>query len=618
MKKIILLLTLISFFKINAQEIKEQNIISSVSKATVFLKSAQVTRNKKVFLNKGIQLLKFTNLSPFIDKKSIQIKAKNTEIQSVNYQKNHKLLTQKSKKQIDLESKLKDIEQQLEEESINNKIISEEILFLKVNNDLKGNQTLTSSILSNAATFYSTKIKSLYKQEYTIKTKIKTLNKRKNTVLKQINNLSSIKEYPTGEIFIKVASSMAKTVAFELSYNVGNVSWFPTYDVKVKNINTPAKLVYKATVIQNSKVDWNNVKLRFSSATPSRSIKASNLKPYFLDYGSIPHTYNTFNGEVTGKVTDIAGNPITGVSVLVKGTSVGTLTDFEGNYKIKIPTNTNTLVFSYLGFKSETKSINNHVINVNLEESAEVLEEVVITGYQKSKKRKNIFVKGLKTYNQKEQKNDYSLPTQQIINQTSVSFEIIKPYTLKSGNKDYTIAMKTYNLEANYKYNSVPKINENVFLVASVKNWEQLNLLEGEANIYFEDTFIGASLIDNRFTEKELDISLGIDKNVTIKRKKLNDFTTRQFIGNKKQEKRTYEIVVKNNKQQSINIIIKDQIPISKREDISVTLEESSNGKLDKKTGEIKWNLQLNPKESKTMNLKYGVRFHKDLQLNLD
>ena len=626
MKKIILLLTLVSFFKINAQEIKEQNIISSVSKATVFLNSAQVTRKKKVTITKGVHILKFSNLSPFIDKKSIQVKAKDIEVQSINFQKNYTQLTKKTDKQKVLEKQISSLKSQIEKETINLNITDEEIFFLKQNRDLKGEQTLTGTIIREALQYYSAQIKFLYNQQFILKNKILKLKNNSAKIQKQLNNISSVKEYPSGEIFIKIATSKAKTLPIEIIYNVANVSWYPTYDIKAKDINSPLKIIYKANVIQHSKVDWNNVQLKFSSANPSKSIKAGQLKTYFLNYGTTPPVYSNLSGEVTGIIYDMNKNPIPGVSILVKGTSIATTSDFDGKFSINVPESATELVFSYLGFKTIEKPIQKNMGNIFLEESNEALEEIVIVGYDSSRKKrkgKNLQsgkatvirgVNGLK----KETKTDYTLPTEQIINQTSVSFKIVKPYSLKSSNKDYIIPMKTYSTKANYTYNSIPKIEENAFLLASVKDWEKLNLLEGEANIYFEDTFVGTSLLDTRFTEKELDISLGIDKNVTIKRKKLNDFTTRQFIGNKKQEKRTYEIVVKNNKQQSINIVIKDQIPISKREEISVTLEESSNGKLDKKTGEIKWNLQLNPKESKTMTLKYSVRFQKGYQLNLD
>lgn len=90
---------------------------------------------------------------------------------------------------------------------------------------------------------------------------------------------------------------------------------------------------------------------------------------------------------ITGTVTDSQG-PLPGVSIVVKGGTTGTETDFDGKYSIKANTGA-TLVFRYLGYKVVEKKVGNSTtINVKLEEDANVLEEVVVTGYSTMAKRK--------------------------------------------------------------------------------------------------------------------------------------------------------------------------------------------------------------------------------------
>ena len=98
---------------------QEKIVKSKVNSATVFLNSAQVTRTKNVQLVKGIQTLKFTDLSPFVDKKSIQIKAENVEIQAINFQKNFLKKTKKSEEIIALQNKIQQLEDQIDLEEIN-------------------------------------------------------------------------------------------------------------------------------------------------------------------------------------------------------------------------------------------------------------------------------------------------------------------------------------------------------------------------------------------------------------------------------------------------------------------------------------------------------------------
>ena len=90
---------------------------------------------------------------------------------------------------------------------------------------------------------------------------------------------------------------------------------------------------------------------------------------------------------IKGTVKDAAGIPIPGANVLVKGTTIGTITDLDGNYSIVIPENSNTLVFSYIGFKTTEVAINGKsVVNISLKSDAATLDEVVVVGYGTVKK----------------------------------------------------------------------------------------------------------------------------------------------------------------------------------------------------------------------------------------
>lgn len=617
MKNNILLFAIIfSYFSANSQKIKEKSITSKVKSATIFLNNAQVTRIKEVKLDPGIQLLKFIGLSPFIDKKSIQIKAKNIEIQAVNFKKNYLSKNKKSIELISLEKKLNFLDKEIEKENVNLLTTQEKIRFFKENRSIRGSQTLTVIALKETAQFYGDQMNLLNIKELNSNNTLKRLQREKKLVTKQLEGLTIKNSYFTGEIIVKVTSDLAKNTDFQLIYNVSNVSWYPTYDVRVTDINSPLTIVYKANVKQNSKVDWNNVKLQFSSANPNQSTKAGKITPYFIGYGTRPPNYKNNIDEISGYVSDNKGN-LPGVSVIVKGTTIGTETNFDGKYSIKIPNSKSTLVFSYLGYKTEERLTNNSTINVTMQENNVSLDEIVVTarGIKREKKVLGYSASYIKTG---KKDSNYSIPTEEIVNQTSVSFKIIEPYTIKSSNKDYVVSMKTYQTDATYIYYTVPRIEERAFLVASLKNWEQYNLLEGEASIYFEDTFIGTSLIDTRFTKNNLDISLGVDKNITVKRTKSKDFTTKQFIGNKKEETSLWDIAIKNNKRQSIKIIILDQIPISTREEITIALDKSFNGELDKKTGEIKWQKIINSNDIEEFQLKYTARYPKNEKLLLD
>ncbi|RZM20518.1 MAG: SusC/RagA family TonB-linked outer membrane protein, partial [Pedobacter sp.] len=107
------------------------------------------------------------------------------------------------------------------------------------------------------------------------------------------------------------------------------------------------------------------------------------------------------NYSVSGKATDKTGLPMVGVSVLIKGTTVGTTTNVQGTYTINVPSGTATLVFSYIGMISQeivvTKS---GVVDVVLDDNTDVLNEIVVVGYG-SQKRSSV-TGSISTVNTKE------------------------------------------------------------------------------------------------------------------------------------------------------------------------------------------------------------------------
>ena len=620
MKKALLFLFLLTSAPFFCQTEKLQDIKSTIKEVTVFLNSAQITREKSVDVIAGESFLKFSNLSPFIDAKSIQVKANGPiTVLSVNHQQNFIDKLEKEKELVAFESKLIELNSKIELEKTLLEIISEELTFLKENRIISGkNESVSITNLKETATYYSTKLTSLKLKEIERNQTLAKLNSEKRDLENQINTITSKKEYPNGEILVKVSSKSNAKVIFELSYLVGNAGWFPSYDIRAKNVNEPIALIYKANVKQDTKIEWKDVKLKLSTANPAISGVAPELKPYFLNYNLAPPSYSLTSNTISGSVTD-GSNPLPGVNVLVKGTTIGATTDFDGKYSISIPNGARELVFSYLGYVTKTVSIDKNVLNVQLQEDASTLNEVVVVGYGTKKKNSiNKMLRGTVSGVNINDETRIEIPVEQIENQTSVDFEIKMPYTIKSDNKSYAVDISNYSLAADYQYYSVPKINKNAFLMANIIDWEKYNLLEGEANIFFEETYIGKSLLDVRYAKDTLQISLGVDKNIQIEREKITDFVSKKFIGSKKEELRNWKINIKNNKNQQISMVIFDQIPVSVNEEIKVEILNISGANHTLETGELKWIFKLNPKESKVFDLKYTVKYPKNKNLLIE
>lgn len=622
MKQIAILLICVFFNNLRAQEPFQKELKSEVNEVVVFIEGAQVTRKKSVDLVPGTTILKFTGLSPFIDSKSIQVKAKGeVMVLAVNHQQNFLDKPEKSLQLVDLEKQLREIEDKIALENTYLSILSEELAFLNANRVIGGkNQELSVTNLKESSTFYSTKLTSLKLGEIERNKTVEELTKQHKDIENQIKTLTSQKEYPAGEIWVKIDASKAVRADLEISYLVGNASWFPTYDIRAKNISEPVELFYKANVRQDTKEDWKNVKLKFSSSNPNKTGLAPELKTYLLDYNTLPPVYNQSFNTVKGIVMDQDQVPLPFVNILVQGTTIGTFTDLNGYYSITIPDNAGFLNYSFIGYISKTLPVTSSVMNVILQEDVVGLEEVTVTAQGISKNRDYSAslqgkVAGVSVQNERDIKSrgagSLAMPTVQIERQTTVEFEIKMPYTVMSDNKNYTVDIEAYNLPAMYQYYCVPKIDRDAFLIARITDWEKYNLLEGEANMFFEDTYVGKTLLDVRYASDTLDISLGRDKNVSVNREKIKDYTTKQLLGNKKEETRAWKITVKNNKSQEINMVILDQVPVSALEEIEIEIRNISGAELDSESGKVKWEFSLPSNDKKEFELWYAVKYPK-------
>lgn len=200
---------------------------------------------------------------------------------------------------------------------------------------------------------------------------------------------------------------------------------------------------------------------------------------------------------------------------------------------------------------------------------------------------------------------------------TNTEYVISTPYNILSNGKENSVHIEKNELKADYKYYAAPKLDKDAFLLAKVTGWSEYNLISGNANIYFEGTYVGNSYINADGTQDTLDISLGRDKSIAIKRYQIKDFNKKSFIGTTAKQTIGYDIEVKNKKPIAIEIEIQDQIPVTTQSDIKIELLEDSKAKYDEEKGFLTWDLKLKPDAKETLTFKYAVTYPKDKQVNL-
>ena len=615
--RFLLLTLLLGTIGLSAQE-NEFTVKTEPDEVTIFINGAQVVRKKSVDIPQGTSVLKFTGLSPYMDAKSIQVNAKGeVMILSVNHQFNFLDSIKYSKELESLKNRLKNVENKIKRENVNIEVVNDELEFLRNNQVIGGkNQELSLNNFKQTADFYRDRVAAAKSGLLDLTANLERLQAEKEELEKQIRQLSTNKPKPVGEVLVKVRTDVPVRCDFEVSYFVQNAGWFPSYDIRVTGINEPVQIVYKANVRQNTNEEWRYVKLKLSSSDPKLSHVAPQLQTYYLDYNLAPPRYFGFVGQVSGQVIDAGSNePLPGANVVVKGTTIGTVADANGYYSIVIPSNNAILEASYVGYQSQEERADKPNINFYLQPSVLELSEVAIVGYGAGEESASVRtpkkILSMKTASA-------ALPVEQVENKTAVEFEIKTPYTLLPDNKSVTVDIDTRQLDAVYEYYCVPKIDQDAFLMAYLVNWEQYNLLEGEANIFYENTFVGKTILDVRSMQDTLKISLGRDKNVQVRREKVKDFTRKQLLGSKKEVTRAWQISVKNNKKQPIRLNLFDQVPVSTNSEIEVLVDELSGGMFNAENGEVKWSIQLEPFGKKEWQLRYTVRYPRNRVLNIE
>ena len=187
--------------------------------------------------------------------------------------------------------------------------------------------------------------------------------------------------------------------------------------------------------------------------------------------------------------------------------------------------------------------------------------------------------------------------------------------SIPSAGKGQTVILDNKKVAVEYVYHTVPKLKQEVFLLAKIKNWQSLNLLLTEANIYFEGNFIGKTTINPNYTKDAYPLSLGVDERVVVKHRLVDNLGTKRTLSNKKVESFAYEIILRNNGPKPIKVEVLDQAPISQNNKIEVEILDAAGGSYDKNTGSILWEKTVSRGAKDTFIFSYEVKYPKDMVL---
>lgn len=564
MKKILLLPGIIfSCALSNAQTAADTaRTDATISNATVYFGyGAELTHQSKVKVDATTKIIVISQLSTSVDINSLQISVpEDVALMSQRYSVYYPTVppVPKSKEVERLEDSIVLVQREIGR--INNLItIEQEILIktgllIETTISTSGNKTVTSDEVLKLLEYYNGKIEKSKTNIYNHNQNIALQNKRIEELRKRITTITTVapvKQKPYGQVILQVMCKRSGEIPVDLSYYTTNAGWTAIYDIRVNSKTNKVKMVYKASLTQTTGIDWKKTKLTLSTGTPNFGISAPILTPWYLQL------------YVPGIYTDLQRRAA------------------QGNA-------TRNIIQSYRDDRA--------------------LSEVVVedaAGYYKQKKAEDKTIDP-STLQQYTTLNEGQLNT---------NFEIDLPYDIESDGQLHSVTIKDQEIACVLKNYAVPRIDKDAYLLAEVADWQNLDLLPGDANIIMDDTYVGKSVIDPNTTSDTLNLSLGRDKRIAIKRSLIKELSSLKTSGKESKQVFTYEILVKNNKLTDVNLLLKDQFPLSNIKEVIVTLEDGSEAMVNTETGVLTWKIDLKPGESKKVRFSYSVKYPKDKKI---
>ena len=575
-------------------------IPSTLQSVTVYRSGAELVHTATARLEQGNNEVIIGDVSNSIDQTSIRIGCSaSVTIMSVTFSTDYLKTETPSPFVRKLLDSLAAIRKEMARVEILDKSDTELLDLLNANKTIGGSSSgVTVGDLSKMMDYYKQKTLELRTELESYGEKAQHLKETSDRLQDQISEEEKKNGRTGGRLVLQLLSPLAGPCDFTISYLTTAAHWDPLYDLKVNSIAGPLHILYRARVAQTSGIDWKHVKLSLSTSRPSQGGNAPVLKTWFLKYVD---PFANQSGELRGRVPGlVAVNKSTMNEVVVVGYGTARV---DGS----APAYTEPL---YIVNGKEISTDEYNRIDRRAIKKIDELKGKDATALYGERGGPGVYLVTLK-----DELSDYIDVSDR---QMDVVFDLDIPYDLPGNGKEQGVVLKEYQMACSYQYYSAPRLDKDAYLLGQLADWEKLSLLPGEANIIVEGTYVGKSFIDPNSTQDHLNLTLGRDKRIAIRKEKIADYSSVKFLGANKKEIFTYEITVRNNKKEKVSLELKDQYPISSNKDIEEELLDGGGATVNKDTGILMWNVELAAGESRKFRISYSVKYPKDKILNIN
>jgi uncharacterized protein (TIGR02231 family) len=556
----------------------EKTVKSTVQRATIFQQGALLTSNELISVGSGTTNIVFENVSPQLQSNSLQAVSKSDlVIMDVQYRLKYAEVTKADVKTDDPRVLAWQTAMQAAQDSLDDLVFVRNDIEMRAKtlqterNVLANNRMMRGEFQRDSLPLLVQSIDYLRKRQNDIDVELLKLQKetaqeqrlrnKLNQRLATLNALISgigipVNNNPTKpipQVIVTVMAERAMVAEVSLTYFVNAAGWTASYDLRASKESQSVEIKHRARVFQNTGIDWKDALLTLSTGDPNQENVKPTLTPQYLAY---------FQQLMPASIVGYG-------QTMAKKAYSNNQQNAQNSYNSGVPTDQVSL------------------------------SEVVVTSAKADMEKDGVA--------------DFTQVTQ---NMMRVEYEIKLKYTIESDNKPHNVVIQTKTIPSVYSYSIVPKLDPDAFLMARVTDWEDMNLIAGTARIYFDNSYIGESYINPRATNDTLLLNLGRDKSIVVTRTKVKDKCKDKVFSDNHFLTRTYDIVVRNNKNIPIRLVVEDQMPVTKENDIKIDYLEDSGARFNPETGKLVWDFTLKPRDNRKLTFSYEVKSPKDKALS--
>ncbi len=631
---------------------------SQVDAVTVFFSGAMVDRQAVVKLQRGKQVVCFTDLPLSLKPQTVQLTGlKQATILVVKHAVETPARSDNPARRKELQAEEKALVRRNDGLKAEIAILKQEEEILLKNAHIAGDNGVKVEALRETADFYRQRLgeirKLMFAHQFAIELNQETLRQ----LYQQMNALLGPEPKPQGVVYVTLEGRREHADTLRLRYYDEAAGWQPTYDFRVEDLRKPLQISYLAEVFQYSGEAWKQVKLTLSTANPSLSGDKPQLRPWYFGMReqSVERKFDYAQGSgssIRGKLLDEAkreGIPFGNIVLFLNDQQVGgTTTDVDGNFKFShLKPGKYRLKASYVGYNPSeisgiyistttgeqvsaditmTSGINLQEISMIDYETPLISKDEISTGgtftredfdrtpaattagvYSVRGSRgggQAYFIDGIRARGSTIDPSTLLPRSPELL-----QYVIENRQTIPTDGEKQRVPIKDVEAPARYVHQAVPKLSNDVFLIAELSPWAYLNLLDGKASLYYQGTFVGETEVRTQSTGDTLRLALGRDRGLVIERKLVLDQESRKVVGSSIRQQLQWEINIRNQKDYAVVLQVQEQLPLSKSRSVEISYEALPAAAYDESSGELLWKINLPGGEKTSLKLNYQVKY---------